>query len=50
MLNDVDLDVVSVCTPNYIHKDPTIAAFKAGVHVRFGWTADSIFFSRFRAR
>ncbi len=33
MLEKVDLDAVSVCTPNYMHKDPTIAALKAGKHV-----------------
>ncbi|MBW3622208.1 MAG: Gfo/Idh/MocA family oxidoreductase [Armatimonadetes bacterium] len=33
MLREVKLDIVSVCTPNYLHKDPTIAALNAGVHV-----------------
>jgi len=33
MLQKEELDAVSVCTPNYVHKDPTIAALKAGVHV-----------------
>jgi len=33
MLEKEDLDAVSVCTPNYVHKDPTILALKAGVHV-----------------
>jgi predicted dehydrogenase len=33
MLGKVDLDLVDVCTPNCFHKDPTIAAFKAGAHV-----------------
>jgi predicted dehydrogenase len=33
MLSKVDLDVVSVCTPNVYHIAPTIAAFKAGCHV-----------------
>ncbi len=28
-----DLDAVSVCTPNFMHKEPTIAALKAGKHV-----------------
>ncbi len=28
-----DLDLVSVCTGNRMHKDPTIAALKAGCHV-----------------
>ena len=27
-----ELDAVTVCTPNYMHKDPTIAALKAGKH------------------
>ncbi|NLW50587.1 MAG: Gfo/Idh/MocA family oxidoreductase [Candidatus Brocadiaceae bacterium] len=27
-----ELDAVTVCTPNYVHKDPTIAALKAGKH------------------
>lgn len=33
MLSKVQLDAVSVCTPNYLHKDPTIAALEAGCHV-----------------
>ncbi len=33
MLKDVELDIVSVCTPNFMHKDPVIAAFEAGVNV-----------------
>ena len=33
MLEEVKLDIVSVCTPNYLHKDPTIAALRKGVHV-----------------
>ena len=33
MLNSVDLDTISVCTYNQAHKDPTIAALKAGKHV-----------------
>ncbi|MGQ9523728.1 MAG: Gfo/Idh/MocA family protein [Armatimonadota bacterium] len=33
MLEDLPLDIVSVCTPNYMHKDPTIAALQAGCHV-----------------
>jgi len=33
MLGAVDLDVVSVCTPNAYHMAPTLAAFKAGCHV-----------------
>jgi predicted dehydrogenase len=28
-----EVDAVSVCTPNFMHKDPTIAALKAGKHV-----------------
>jgi predicted dehydrogenase len=27
------VDAVSVCTPNFMHKDPTIAALQAGKHV-----------------
>jgi predicted dehydrogenase len=33
MLEKEELDAVSICTPNYAHKDPTIAALKAGIHV-----------------
>ena len=33
MLAKAKLDAVSVCTPNFMHKDPTIAALKAGKHV-----------------
>lgn len=33
MLAKERLDAVSVCTPNYAHADPTIAALRAGVHV-----------------
>jgi predicted dehydrogenase len=33
MLEKEDLDIVSVCTPNYLHKDPAIAALNAGVNV-----------------
>ena len=33
MLDEVDLDIVSVCTPNSYHKDITIAALGAGAHV-----------------
>jgi predicted dehydrogenase len=33
MLEKENLDAVSVCTPNKFHKDPTIAALKAGVNV-----------------
>jgi predicted dehydrogenase len=28
-----ELDAVSICTPNYLHLDPTIRAFEAGKHV-----------------
>jgi len=27
------VDAVSICTPNYLHVDPAVAAFKAGKHV-----------------
>ncbi|MEM0444577.1 MAG: Gfo/Idh/MocA family oxidoreductase [Nitrososphaerota archaeon] len=33
MLKDEDLDAVSVCTPNALHKEPTIMALEKGVHV-----------------
>lgn len=33
MLEKESLDAVSVCTPNVLHKDPSIAAMKAGAHV-----------------
>ena len=33
MLLMKELDAVSVCTPNYMHKDATVAALKAGKHV-----------------
>ncbi|NSW55741.1 MAG: Gfo/Idh/MocA family oxidoreductase [Armatimonadetes bacterium] len=33
MLESVEADIVDVCTPNCYHKDPVIAAFKAGCHV-----------------
>ena len=32
MLQLKEIDAVSVCTPNYLHKDPAIAALKAGKH------------------
>ncbi len=32
MLQMDELDAVTVCTPNFLHKDPTIAALKAGKH------------------
>ena len=33
MLDELDLDVVSVCTPNCYHHEQTIAALQAGAHV-----------------
>ncbi len=33
MLEKENLDAVSVCTPNVLHKDPAIAAMKHGAHV-----------------
>ncbi|MCL2162837.1 MAG: Gfo/Idh/MocA family oxidoreductase [Oscillospiraceae bacterium] len=33
MLNEIPLDFVAICTPNLSHKDLSIAALKAGVHV-----------------
>jgi predicted dehydrogenase len=33
MLDELDLDIVSVCTPNAYHKAQAIAALKAGAHV-----------------
>ncbi|MFC5465656.1 Gfo/Idh/MocA family protein [Lederbergia graminis] len=33
MLSEADLDVVSVCTPNYLHAPMSIAALNAGKHV-----------------
>lgn len=33
MLADARLDVVSICLPNYIHKEVTEACFAAGAHV-----------------
>ncbi|MGB9691274.1 MAG: Gfo/Idh/MocA family protein [Candidatus Sumerlaeaceae bacterium] len=33
MLAHEKLDAVSVCTPNYAHCEPTVAALEAGVHV-----------------
>jgi len=33
MLENEQLDAVLVCTPNYAHAAPTIAALKAGIHV-----------------
>ncbi len=33
MLGQLDLDIVSVCTPNAYHKEQSIAALRAGAHV-----------------
>lgn len=33
MLAEVKPDIVSICTPNMHHKEPTIGALKAGAHV-----------------
>ncbi len=33
MLKLPEIQVVSVCTPNYLHRDATIAACQAGKHV-----------------
>jgi len=33
MLEKEEVDAVSVCTPNMLHKDPAIAAMKKGAHV-----------------
>ncbi len=33
MLKKVELDAVSVCTPNFLHFEPTMDALKAGCHV-----------------
>ena len=33
MLDELDLDVVSVCTPNSYHREQTIASLQAGAHV-----------------
>lgn len=33
MLKEVELDAVSVCTPNYLHAPASIAALQAGCHV-----------------
>jgi len=33
MLNRDDIDLISVCVPNFLHHDVTIAAAKAGKHV-----------------
>jgi predicted dehydrogenase len=31
--SDPDIDAVSVCTPNFMHRDPTVACLEAGKHV-----------------
>jgi len=33
MVQMPDLDAVTICTPNFLHKDPTVAALRAGKHV-----------------
>jgi predicted dehydrogenase len=33
LLRMPEVDAVSVCTPNYLHMEPTVLAFKAGKHV-----------------
>lgn len=33
MLKELDLDIVSVCTPNNLHAEVTLAALEAGCHV-----------------
>lgn len=33
MLKIQEIDAVSVCTPNFLHRDPTVAALRAGKHV-----------------
>lgn len=33
MLERDDIDAVSICTPNYLHKQPTVDALEAGKHV-----------------
>jgi len=33
MLQEIDANVINVCTPNYLHHPHTIAALKAGFHV-----------------
>ncbi|MBE7466025.1 MAG: Gfo/Idh/MocA family oxidoreductase [Planctomycetes bacterium] len=33
MLKECELDAVSVCTPNFLHCEPTIGALNAGCHV-----------------
>ena len=33
LINDPDIDIIDVCTPNMYHADLTIAALQAGKHV-----------------
>ena len=33
LLDRRDIDIINVCTPNYLHKEQAIAAIKAGKHV-----------------
>ncbi|HEY3298952.1 MAG TPA: Gfo/Idh/MocA family oxidoreductase [Armatimonadota bacterium] len=33
MLEMDEIDVVDICTPNFLHKDPTVKALKSGKHV-----------------
>ena len=33
MLKDKSIDAVAVCTPDFAHRDPTVAAAEAGKHV-----------------
>jgi predicted dehydrogenase len=33
LLNDPDIDIIDICTPNMYHKELTIAALEAGKHV-----------------
>ena len=33
MLAEAEPDIVSVCTPNAFHREPTVAALEAGAHV-----------------
>ena len=33
MLQEIDADVINVCTPNYLHHPHTITALNAGFHV-----------------
>ena len=33
LLSNINVDVICVCTPNYLHEQHTVAALKAGLHV-----------------